>query len=242
MWTQQGQKLVGTGATGAYAAQQGRSVALSADGNIAIVGGPADNPPDGPGAVWVFTRNGGVWNQQGPKLVGTGSIPFNQGVELGQSVALSADGNTVVVGGPNDNSYGGAAWVFAEPTVVFSTFSTKLTIDSKRHEFDLVSHFTLGSTSNGINPEAEGVTLVIGTFIAAFPPGSFRLKGRGHFSFVGSIDGGNLNVQIRQSGINAYTFTALAKSVQIMTTASPMSATLTVGDDGGMTATVPYGR
>jgi hypothetical protein len=38
-FTQQGPKLVGTGASGAAA--QG-SVALSADGNTAIVGGPAD--------------------------------------------------------------------------------------------------------------------------------------------------------------------------------------------------------
>jgi hypothetical protein len=91
VWSQQGAKLVGTGAVGSYAAQQGRSVALSADGNTAIVGGPSDNPPDGPGAVWVFTRSGGVWTQQGSKLVGTGAVPFNQGVEQGQSVALSGD-------------------------------------------------------------------------------------------------------------------------------------------------------
>jgi hypothetical protein len=116
MWTQQGQKLVGTGATGDYAAQQGRSVALSADGNTAIVGGPSDNPPDGPGAVWVFSRGGGVWTQQGSKLVGTGAVPFNQGVLQGQSVALSADSSTVIAGGPNDNSYAGAAWVFVQLT------------------------------------------------------------------------------------------------------------------------------
>jgi hypothetical protein len=41
VWTQQGAKLVGTGAVGA--AYQGKSVSLSAGGNIAIVGGWADN-------------------------------------------------------------------------------------------------------------------------------------------------------------------------------------------------------
>jgi hypothetical protein len=40
-FTQQGPKLVGTGAVGAT--QQGFSVALSADGNTATVGGPGDN-------------------------------------------------------------------------------------------------------------------------------------------------------------------------------------------------------
>src|SRR3954452_15835329 len=72
-FTQQGAKLVGTGATGAAA--QGTSVAVSADGNTAIVGGPSDNTIVGApgennsaGAAWIWTRDGaGVWSQQGPK-------------------------------------------------------------------------------------------------------------------------------------------------------------------------------
>ena len=110
VWTQQGSKLVGTGAVGA--AHQGYSVALSADGNTAIVGGPGDN--SNAGAAWVFTRSGGVWTQQGSKLVGTGAVGT---AEQGYSVALSADGNTAIVGGPGDNSNTGAAWVFVQPTL-----------------------------------------------------------------------------------------------------------------------------
>ncbi|MFX5933779.1 hypothetical protein ABTE76_19670, partial [Acinetobacter baumannii] len=53
-WSQQGSKLVGTGAVGN--AGQGRSLSLSADGNTAIVGGFADN--SGVGAAWVYTRSG----------------------------------------------------------------------------------------------------------------------------------------------------------------------------------------
>ena len=56
VWTQQGNKLVGTGAIGA--AQQGSSVTLSSDGSTAIVGGPGDN--NGQGAAWVYARSGGV--------------------------------------------------------------------------------------------------------------------------------------------------------------------------------------
>ena len=67
-FTQQGPKLVGTDAVGG--AGQGASVALSGDGNTAILGGPGDN--GGVGAAWVFTRSGGVWSQQGTKLVGPG--------------------------------------------------------------------------------------------------------------------------------------------------------------------------
>jgi uncharacterized protein (TIGR03437 family) len=51
-----------------------------------------------------------VWSQKGCKLVGTGAVgDASQGI----SVALSADGNTAIVGGPNDNGVAGAAWAFA---------------------------------------------------------------------------------------------------------------------------------
>jgi hypothetical protein len=102
---QQGSKLVGTGAVGP--AEQGWSVALSADGNTAIVGGVADNRAAG--AAWVFTRSGDVWTQQGSKLVGSGAVgSAGQAV----SVGLSDDGNTAIVGGLTDNKVTGAAWVY----------------------------------------------------------------------------------------------------------------------------------
>ena len=106
-FTQQGSKLVGTGAIGT--AGQGFSVALSGDGNTAIVGGEGDD--SGAGAAWVYTRSGGVWSQQA-KLVGTGAIgPAHQG-----SLSLAGDGNTAIVGGPGDIFHPGAAaaWMYAK--------------------------------------------------------------------------------------------------------------------------------
>ena len=69
-FTQQGPKLVGAGAVfgGQSGVSQGYSVSLSGDGNTAIVGGPYDT--GNAGAAWVFTQSGGVWTQQGVKLVG----------------------------------------------------------------------------------------------------------------------------------------------------------------------------
>jgi FG-GAP repeat len=108
-WSQQGQKLVGTGVADPFGAQ-GYSVSLSGDGNTAVIGAPFDN--GGVGAAWVFTRSGGVWSQSS-KMVGTGAVgPFTV---QGYSVSLSKDGNAVVVGGPGDNGEVGAAWVFAQP-------------------------------------------------------------------------------------------------------------------------------
>ena len=92
-WTQQGPKLVGTGAASPEA--QSSSVALSADGNTALVGGPWDNSSATfAGSFWVWTRGGGVWTQQGPKLVPVGAIGDDY---LGNSVALSGDGNTAII-------------------------------------------------------------------------------------------------------------------------------------------------
>ncbi|MFM6181089.1 MAG: hypothetical protein ACKPA8_06165, partial [Dolichospermum sp.] len=93
-WTEQA-KLIGTGSNGL--AQQGMGVALSADGNTAIVGGNRDN--NYVGAAWIFTRNNDIWTQQGNKLVGTNALTLsNQGF----SVDLSADGNTALIGGFGD--------------------------------------------------------------------------------------------------------------------------------------------
>jgi len=107
--------LSGTDYSGVTSAA-GWSVALSADGSTAIVGGPYDN--NYTGAAWVFTRFNGTWTQQGPKLVGTGAI--GTFVQQGYSVALSADGNTAIIGGPGDNSSYGAAWVFTRSNGVWS--------------------------------------------------------------------------------------------------------------------------
>ena len=115
---QQGSKLVGTGNIGA--ASQGLSVAISADGNTAIVGGYLDN--GGQGAAWVWTRSGSSWSQQGNKLVGTGNSGFaGQGI----SVAISADGNTAIVGGYLDGVQG-AAWVWTRSGSTWSQQGSKL--------------------------------------------------------------------------------------------------------------------
>jgi len=119
VWTQQGAKLVGTGATANV--QQGFAVSLSADGNTAIIGGYGDTA--GVGAAWVFTRSGGVWTQQGGKLVGSSAVGLSA---QGTSVSLSADGNTAIVGGPNDNTFVGAAWVYTRSGGVWTQQGGKL--------------------------------------------------------------------------------------------------------------------
>jgi hypothetical protein len=118
-WTQQGPKLTGGGEIGS--GHFGFDVALSSDGSTALVGGAQDN---GVGAAWVFKRTGGVWAQQGSKLTGGGEIGHGQ---FGNSVALSADGNTAMVGGAGDNNSLGAAWVFVRSGTTWAQQGPKLT-------------------------------------------------------------------------------------------------------------------
>jgi hypothetical protein len=106
-WTQQ-ERLVGEDPS--TEPQQGHSVALSEDGNTALIGGYRDNISLG--AAWAFLRSGSTWSEQ-QKLVGTGSIEAT--AEQGWSVALSADGLTAISGAQGDHGEQGeqgAAWVF----------------------------------------------------------------------------------------------------------------------------------
>jgi lipocalin len=146
VWTQQGNKLVGSGAVGS--ARQGASIALSDDGNSAIVGGPFDNWNTG--AAWVYTRSGGVWTQLDNKLVGAGAVGD---AGQGASVALSADGTTAIVGGPVDNSNTGAAWVYTRSGGVWTQLDNKL-----------VGAGAVGNARQGASValSADGSTAIVG--------------------------------------------------------------------------------
>lgn len=141
VWTQQGNKLVGTGAVGG--AGQGLSVALSADGNTALIGGYNDN--GGIGAVWVWTRSGDVWTQQGSKLIGSGA----EGVaSQGYAVALSGDGNTALIGGFLDSGGTGAAWVWKRTFNVWKQEGSKLVGSGARGPAYQGVSVALSSTGN----------------------------------------------------------------------------------------------
>jgi hypothetical protein len=91
----------------------GISVALSADGSTMAVGAlfesgaargingdQADNSLPFAGAVYVFTRSGTTWTQQAYiKASNTWSNDV-----FGASIALSADGSTLAVGAPGEDS------------------------------------------------------------------------------------------------------------------------------------------
>ena len=90
-------------------ARFGASVALSADGGTALAGEPGRRctPDTICGAAYVFRRSGGNWASEATLL----PIDLRPRDDFGASVALSADGNTALVGAPEHGSQG-AAYVF----------------------------------------------------------------------------------------------------------------------------------
>jgi uncharacterized protein (TIGR03437 family) len=174
-WTLQA-KLVGTGSVGV--AGQGSSVAISADGNTAVVGGTNDNT--GTGAIWFFTRSNGVWTQQGPRLWGTVLSGLSH---QGGSVAISADGNTVIEGGDLDNNNMGAAWVFTRSNGVWSILPSKL-----------VGTGGLGAPHQGASValSADGTTALVG--------GPEDTSGTGA-AWVFTLNGGTWVQQARLLGV-----------------------------------------
>lgn len=117
----------------------GASVALSSNGNTLVVGArgersaatgvggnQSDNSADASGALYVFERTGVAWMQQAYiKASNTGA-----GDWFGSAVAIAADGNTVVVGAPREDSNGtaldnsamdsGAAYAFIRTGVTWT--------------------------------------------------------------------------------------------------------------------------
>ncbi len=112
-WSEQGAKLIGAGAENE---QFGYSVTLSAAGDSAIVGAP--RVEGGRGAAWVFARSGTSWTPALRELV-AGSTEETR-AHFGSSVAASANGEVVLVGGPGESAKRGAAWVFGQGPAVES--------------------------------------------------------------------------------------------------------------------------
>ena len=144
-WSQQGAKLVGSGAAG-FAL----SLAISGDGNTAAIGGYDNNNA---GAAWVFTRANGTWKQQGGKLFPSDSSGASS---AGASVALSADGNTLITGGPGDNNSVGALWQFQRSGSTWSQSGNKIVPTDAKYA---------SAVGQSLALSADGSTMVAGGYL-----------------------------------------------------------------------------
>jgi trimeric autotransporter adhesin len=115
----------------------GKTVALSADGTTLAVGANGedsrvatdenDNNAESAGAVYVFARVGSQWSQQAYLKAIDAQIEDG----FGLAIALSADGNTLVVGEPGEASNAGATHIF---TRVGSQWSRQASVTASNVE------------------------------------------------------------------------------------------------------------
>jgi len=149
-WVQQGPALLG--GEERRNASFGHSVALSGDGQTALIGGQSDRGQHG--AAWAFVLVNGTWEQQGPKL--TGGAEESGGARFGNSVALSQDGNTALVGGLTDEGGRGAVWVFTRSEEVWTQEGAKLTGGGEEEGEGLFGR--------SVALSADGDTALVGAF------------------------------------------------------------------------------
>lgn len=127
----------------------GDAVALSEDGNTAIIGAPNKHigANSDQGAAYIFRRNNSSWVQQQELLASDGAELDSFGV----SVALSSDGNTALIGAWGDNSVGAA--------YIFKWNGASWTQQAKLTASDAVSGNTFGLT---IALSGDGTIALVG--------------------------------------------------------------------------------
>jgi len=99
----------------------GLSVFISGDGDTAIIGAPTEDFSSltNNGAAYIFTRSGTTWSQQAKIQA---SDP-ETGDYFGQSVSVSDDGNTAIVGAHNEDTNGsnaGSAYIWTRSGTTWS--------------------------------------------------------------------------------------------------------------------------
>lgn len=142
----------------------GVSVTISSDGTTALVGAQSDEDPNGDyaGSAYVFRRANGEWSQQ-TKLTAEDGEPF---AFFGISVAISSDGTTALVGGPNASSSNGES---GGATYVFGRSEDKWTQRAKLTAGDGDSGDSFG---DAVAVSGDGTTAVVGTTGNETPAGS----------------------------------------------------------------------
>ena len=112
--------------------QFGYSVAISSDGNTAIVGAwREDTGGADAGAAYIFTRSGTTWTQRARI-----QVLYRQGGDLfGTSVSISSDGNTAIVGAYGNDNGAGAAYIFTRSGTTWTQQAKIVASDKQPSDF-----------------------------------------------------------------------------------------------------------
>lgn len=161
-WSRLGSSITNTSVE--YA---GTSLAISSDGNTLAIGSPwYDVAGVDRGRVRIMKWNGSGWIQQGTDLVGT-----SDNDNFGMSVALDADGDTVVIGAHYNN--GGYASAFRYSTGSWSPLGVSVSVQNPGAEF-----------GHSVAISADGNTIAVG---APYDNGGGSTRGQVRvYDFVGA--------------------------------------------------------
>lgn len=134
----------------------GWSVALSSNGQVAVLGGTAINQtPAVPGAAFVYTEANGTWSD--PIPLSMSGIPNN--VLAGWSVGVTPDGSQAFVGAPIVNTFVGEVYVYTPANGNWANV-TPVALDVS----GVPQHSNFGSA---IAVSSNGQTLVVGASAAS---------------------------------------------------------------------------
>ena len=196
--------------------------------------------------TWVLSNANGLggaptWTQLSP----TGGPPDSRATHA--AVFSVATNRMTVYGG-----YGccpsfplNDVWVLTDAlgNVSFAAFAPQVEITlgpllTNDDEFKIKATFTLGSSSDGIAPLTEAVTIHVGSVSATIPAGSFtfqpaKKKQPAQYTFAGIIDGVTLNAKITPLGGNLFEFKAAGIGVNLTGTVNPVTVGLLLGNDQG---------
>jgi hypothetical protein len=134
----------------------GRAVALSSDGNTLVVGAYGDDNSGGvnAGSVYVYTRSGNTWTEQRRIQASDAS----QDDFFGWSVALSSDGNTLVVGAYGDDNSGGvnagSVYVYTRSNDIWTEQQRIQASDASQDDF----------FGHAVALSSDGNTLAVGVY------------------------------------------------------------------------------
>ncbi len=137
----------------------GYSADISADGTTVLVGARDDTTDDGEtGSVYAFDRGGDGWQQAG-KFVPDGA---SGGENVGDALAVAADGTTAVVGAPDaygPNGTDGAVYVIERDGDDWQQAA----------ELGLPTDSDVESFGDGVDISADGSTVVVGSSSISAP-------------------------------------------------------------------------
>jgi hypothetical protein len=131
-WTQEAKIIASNAGASDYF---GYAVSIDSDGDTAIVGAPNEDTGGGDaGSAYIFTRSGTTWTQEA-KIVASDDQASDY---FGMDVSISNDGNTAVLGAPNEDttaSNAGSVYIFTRSGSTWSQEAKIQASDAQGSDF-----------------------------------------------------------------------------------------------------------